>query len=296
MAEEIKLRCMSVAFAGLPNAGKSTLFNKIIGNRLSIVSPREQTTRNVLRGILVENSTQLIFVDTPGIFLAKKSRILEKIIVKNAWSGIETADLLCVVIDSVRAMDDELASTLRNIVNRYEDPIFILNKIDRVQKDKLLELAKKLSDMCPRFREIFMVSAQRGENVDRLRRYLLDLAPESPWLFGADEITDVPMRFRATEITREKLFLVLRQDLPYSLEVVEDSFENLGGSAIKIHQTVVVLKESQKAIVVGKSGSMLKNIGIAARKDMERLFGKRVHLFLFVRVKSDWIREKSSDL
>ncbi|MDR2777286.1 MAG: GTPase Era [Rickettsiales bacterium] len=294
MNEEREQRCMNVAIAGLPNAGKSTLFNRIIGDKISIVSPREQTTRDVLRGVLVVDSVQIIFVDTPGIFIPKKSRVLERTIVKNAWRGIEDIDLLCLVVDSSRKIDSELTSIIESIAKRQENIVFILNKVDKVKKERLLEMAKELSDLYPKFREIFMVSALSGENVEKLKKYLLSLAPKRSWLFGADEITDAPARFMAEEITREKLFLSLRQDLPYSLDVVSDSFENLDNGDIRIRQTIVVLKESQRAIVVGKSGVGLKNIGVAARNDMEQLFGRRVHLFLFVKVKPDWILEKFS--
>ncbi|MDR3079287.1 MAG: GTPase Era [Rickettsiales bacterium] len=292
MDRENRQRSMSVAFAGLPNAGKSTLFNRIVGNRLSIVSPREQTTRNVIRGVLTEGDSQLIFVDTPGIFRPKKNRILERMIVRNAWRGIGDVDLLCLILDSTEEMGEKLIGTIENIRTRREDLVFLLNKVDLVKKERLLEMAKKLADICPGFRDIFMLSARSGENVDKFRKYLLALAPERPWLFGEDEMTDAPAKFMATEITREKLFLSLEEELPYSLEVVSDSFEYSSSGAIRIHQTIVVLKESQRAIVVGRAGLALKNVGILARKDMERLFGRKVHLFLFVKVRPDWIEEK----
>jgi GTP-binding protein Era len=293
MTEGIEQRCMNVAIAGLPNAGKSTLFNRIIGDRISIVSPREQTTRDVIRGVLTKDNVQLVFIDTPGIFIPKKRHALERTIVRNAWRGIENIDVLCLVIDSLRGVDSELVSTIGSVTNRQENIIFVLNKVDRVKKEKLLVMAKELGDIYPKFREIFMISALSGENVDRLREYLVGLAPERPWLFEADEMTDAPARFMAAEITREKLFIALKQDLPYSLEVLGDSFENLDNGSLRIRQTIVVLKESQRAIVVGKSGLMLKNIGTRARKDMEQLFDRKVHLFLFVKVKPDWIREKT---
>ncbi|MDR1495097.1 MAG: GTPase Era [Rickettsiales bacterium] len=292
MSAESEQRCMNIALAGLPNAGKSTLFNRIIGDKVSIVSPREQTTRDVIRGVMLEGSSQLIFVDTPGLFRPQKSRILERTIARNAWKGIENIDLLCLIIDSSRKINDELTSVIKSVATRQENMVFVLNKVDLVRKEKLLEMARELSDLYPKFMEIFMLSALSGENIDKFKKYLLSLAPMRPWLFEADDMTDAPAKFMATEITREKLFLTLKQDLPYSLEVLSDSFENLNNGDLKIHQTIAVLKESQKAIVVGKSGLMLKNTGILARRDMEQLFGKKVHLFLFVKVKPDWIEEK----
>ena len=282
---------IEVCFAGLPNAGKSSLINKLVGDKISIVSPKAQTTRDVIRGIFVEDNTQVVLVDTPGIFIPQKKRLLERKIIKNAWCGVEGVEVVCIVIDSICGINDAVKTTVNDIIKKNKRIIFVLNKVDLVKKEKLLLLASELEKIHPNFEKIFMVSAKNGDNVDLLKKYLLAIAPKGNWVFNDDEISDTPMKFMAAEITREKLFLNLREDLPYSVDVVTDTWEELDNGSVKINQTIIVLKESQKAIVVGKGGKMLKNISISARTAMESLFGKKVHLFLFVKVDGDWIGE-----
>lgn len=285
-----KQKCLRVAFTGLPNAGKSTLINNLVGEKISITTAKPQTTRDILRGVVTEGDTQLVIIDTPGIFIPQKNRLLERKIVKNAWRGVEEAEVICMVIDSSRGIDEALKTTITDVVKKQSRIIFILNKVDLLVKPKLLELAEKLAQFQPNFEQIFMVSALNGENVDRLKKYLLSIAPEAPWLFEKDDLSSAPLRYLVAEITREKLFNILRNDLPYAVEVITDSWEDLANGSLRIRQTIHVLKDSQRAIVLGKAGTNLKQIGILARKDMENFLGRRVHLFLFVKVNADWIK------
>jgi GTP-binding protein Era len=280
---------ISVAFAGLPNAGKSSLLNKIVGEKISIISPKAQTTRNIIRGVVVEGDTQLVIVDMPGIFVPKTGRMLERKIIKNAWIGVHDSDIIGVIIDSHVGVTNAVRTLIIDISKKQKDIIFILNKVDLVKKDKLLLLAGQLKDIYPDFREIFMVSATKGDNVKKLKDYLLSLAKPSPWLFNEDEITDAPSKFLASEITREKLFLKLESDLPYSIDVYTEKWEEFDNGSVKIQQVVRVLKDSQKAIVLGRRGEMLKRVNIEAREEMEDLFGRRVHLFIFVQVRDNWV-------
>ena len=285
-------KCIKVAFAGLPNAGKSSLTNAIVGEKISIISPKVQTTRDIIKGVYINEDTQIIIIDTPGLFIPKKSRILERKIVKNAWNGIQESDVVCIVIDSVVGITENLKTIINDIEKKQSDFIFILNKVDLVQKTKLLSLAKELNDLYPNYKQLFMVSAINGDNLNKLVDYLIEIAPESPWLFNEDEITDAPSKFIASEITREQLFLKLSQDLPYSVDVVTEKWEEFDNGDIKIQQIIKVLKESQKAIIIGKNGSMLKDVNISARKEMEEFFGKKIHLYLFVKVEDKWIENR----
>lgn len=284
-------KCIKVAFAGLPNAGKSSLTNAIVGEKISIISPKVQTTRDIIRGVYIEDETQIVIIDTPGLFIPKKNRMLERKIVKNAWNGIQESDVVCIIIDSVAGITDSLKTIINDIEKKQSDFIFILNKVDLVQKVKLLSLAKELNDLYPNYKQLFMVSAISGDNLDRFKDYLLEIAPEAPWLFNDDEITDAPSKFIASEITREQIFLKLKEDLPYSVDVMTEKWEDFDNGDIKIQQVIKVLKESQKAIIIGKNGNMLKDINISARKEMEEFFGKKIHLYIFVKVEDRWIED-----
>ena len=286
-------RFIEICFAGLPNAGKSSLINKLVGDKISIVSPKAQTTRDVIRGIFIENNTQVVLIDTPGIFIPQKKRLLERKIIKNAWFGVEQTEIVCIIIDSTSGINDTIKTTINDITKKKKRIIFILNKVDLIKKEKLLLLASELEKIYPDFEKIFMVSATKGHNVYSLKKYLLDLAPKGDWMFNDDEISDAPMKFMAAEIKKKKLFLNLREDLPYSVDVITDNWEKLNNGSTKINQTVRVLKESQKAIVVGKNGNMLKNISVSSRKEMESFFGRKIHLFLFVQVRNGWIEDKN---
>jgi GTP-binding protein Era len=274
---------------GAPNAGKSTLINLLVGQKVSIVSPKAQTTRNTIKGIFIEGDTQIVFLDTPGIFIPRKNLILERIIVKSAWQAIKEADEICFLIDAGGGFSTNIEKIIIDLKNHKINPTIIINKIDTVKKHKLLEIIAKLS--AHGFEKIFMISALNGDGIEDLKKYLLSIVRPGPWAFDGENISDAPMKFMASEITREKLFLKLFQDLPYSLCVKSDSWENLKNGDVKIHQTIYVLKESQKMIVIGNKGSMIKEIGELARKDIAEVLGCKVHLFLFVKVKEDWMNE-----
>lgn len=285
----METKCIKVAFAGLPNAGKSTLTNAIVGEKISITSPKVQTTRDIIKGVYIKDETQIIVIDTPGLFIPRKNKLLERKIVKNAWNGIQEADVVCIIIDSVDGITEKVKTIINDIEKKQSDFIFVLNKVDLVAKPKLLQLAKELNDLYPDYKQLFMISATDGDNIDKLIEYLIEIAPNRPWLFNEDEITDAPMKFIASEITREQLFLKLKEDLPYSITVETEKWEDFDNGSIKILQTIKVLKESQKAIVIGKGGNMLKDINISSRKEMEEFFGRKVHLYLFVKVEDKWI-------
>lgn len=285
-------KCIKVAFAGVPNAGKSSLMNKLIGEKISIVSPKVQTTRDVIRGILIEGNTEIIIIDTPGIFIPKESILLERKIVKTAWSGIRDSDVVFVIIDASEGINSKVKNLIESLKGKHDKINFILNKVDLVSKPKLLELASKIQDIYPDFDKLFMVSAKKGDNLDKLKKYLIEIAPKCPWIFRDDEVTDAPMKFLASEITREKLFNELKNDLPYSVDVETEKWEDFDNGDIKIHQIIRVFKESQKAIVLGKGGQRLKKVGEASKNEISKFFGRKVHLYLFVQVNEKWVENK----
>lgn len=282
----------TVALIGAPNAGKSTLTNSLLGQKLSIVSPKVQTTRNSIKAIVIEGDVQLILIDTPGIFIPSDKKILERVIVKSAWQALRDANYVCFLIDAEAGLNTQNLAILADLKKENIEPIIVINKIDLIKKGTLLEITVKLSDLG--FQDIFMISAQTGELVDGLKKFLCEKCVEPNWIYDEDQITDAPMRFIASEITREKLFLKLNQELPYSLTVKTDAYEVLNNGQVKIHQTIFVLKESQKTIIVGKNASMIKEIGQEARTDMAEIIGNKVHLFLFVKVKKDWMSHLES--
>lgn len=285
-----KQKFAEVALIGAPNAGKSTLANHLVGQKISIVSPKVQTTRNTIKAIMVEGETQIVFLDTPGVFIPKTTRPLERAIVRNAWQTIKEVNVVCLLIDANRGIDDNNQQILKDLEFHKIKPIIVINKVDSIKKEKALGIIAELSQRG--FEQIFLISALSGDGVEDLKKHLIDLAPQGSWHFTDDEITDAPMKFVASEITREKLFLHLNQDLPYSIFVKTDSWEDLKNGQVKIKQTIYVLKESQKMIVLGKGGSMIKQIGEEARMDIGELLGTKVHLFLFVKVEEDWINKK----
>jgi GTP-binding protein Era len=292
LTEKQNKKCLTVALAGIPNAGKSTLMNNLVGEKISIVSPKVQTTRDLIRGILVENNSQIIFIDTPGIFTPKKARMLEKKIVKTAWTGIMDAEVVCLLIDVIDGLTHKVKVALDNLKKRDVKAILILNKVDLIHKPKLLELTKEITTYYPDFDKVFMISAKNGHGVNDLKNYLIEIAPKGEWIYPEDDITDVPMKFMASEITREKLFNALKEELPYSIDVVTENWEEFKNGDIKINQVIYVLKENQKNIIVGKRGERIKKINIEARQEISKLTERKVHLFLFVKVKEDWIAKK----
>ncbi|NBV06496.1 MAG: GTPase Era [Proteobacteria bacterium] len=282
----------TIAIVGAPNAGKSTLTNALLGQKLSIVSPRVQTTRNSIKAIVTEEETQLIIIDTPGIFIPHDDKILERIIVKSAWQGLRDADHICFLIDATTGVNSENIRIAKDLKKENSHLTAIINKIDLVKKGTILEIMAKLVELG--FTDIFPISAETKDGVEKVKKFLFSKCINPTWIFDEDQITDAPMRFIASEITREKLFLKLYRELPYSLTVKTDSYEVLDNGQIKIHQTIFVTRDSQKNIIVGKNAMMIKEIGSEARQDIANIAGVKVHLFLFVKVKKDWMNNVES--
>jgi GTPase len=278
-------RCGFVALIGAPNVGKSTLVNALVGSKVTIVSRQVQTTRALIRGIVIESNAQIILVDTPGIFSPK--RRLDRAMVSTAWSGAHDADLVCVLLDAKAGIDDEAESILATLQKVQHQKILVLNKIDLVPREKLLALAKAANDRM-KFASTFMVSALSGDGVDDLRHTLAEMAPPGPFHYPEDQMSDAPMRHLAAEITREKIFRKLHQELPYQSTVETDSWTERKDKSIRIEQTIFVERESQRKIVLGKGGATIKAIGAESRKEIGEIIGQPVHLFLFVKVREKW--------
>jgi GTP-binding protein Era len=282
----------TIAIVGAPNAGKSTLTNALLGQKLSIVSSKVQTTRNSIRAIAIEDATQLIIIDTPGIFIPRNDKILERVIVKSAWQGLREADHVCFVIDATVGLEQENLRIISDLKKENVPITILINKMDLVKKSKILEVMAGCVNLG--FEDIMPISAETKDGVEKLKTFLCGKCLTSGWIYDEDQITDAPMRFIASEITREKLFLKLTQELPYSVAVKTDGYETLKNGEIKIHQTIYVLKESQKTIILGKNGSMIKQLGLESRADISAIAGAKVHLFLFVKVKKDWMNHSES--
>jgi len=278
-------RCGFIALIGAPNAGKSTLLNALVGSKVTIVSHKVQTTRALIRGIAIEAQSQLIFVDTPGIFSPR--RRLDRAMVTTAWSGAHEADLVGVLIDARKGLDEEAEDILGRLADVKPPKLLILNKIDTVVKEVLLTLAKAANEKA-RFEATFMVSALSGDGVADLKTWLAQRLPPGPWLYPADQMSDAPMRQLAAEITREKLFERLHQELPYHSTVETEVWKELRGGDIRIEQTIYVERESQRKIVLGKGGQTIKAIGEAARKEIADIAETKAHLFLVVKVRQGW--------
>ena len=277
--------CGFVALIGAPNAGKSTLLNGLVGSKVSIISHKVQTTRALIRGIAVEGQSQLIFVDTPGIFSPR--RRLDRAMVTTAWSGAHEADLVGVLIDSRKGLDEEAESILVRLGDVKPPKLLILNKVDVVAKEALLDLAKA-ANTAAKFEATFMVSALTGDGVADLKVWLAQRVPPGPWLYPPEQMSDAPIRQLAAEITREKLFERLHQELPYHSTVETESWKELRAGDIRIEQTIYVERESQRKIVLGKGGQTIKAIGEAARREIAEIVEAKVHLFLFVKVREGW--------
>jgi GTP-binding protein Era len=277
--------CGFVALIGAPNAGKSTLLNALVGSKVTIVSHKVQTTRALIRGIAVEGQSQLIFVDTPGIFSPR--RRLDRAMVTTAWSGAHEADLVGLLIDARKGLDEEADDILGRLAEVKRPKLLILNKIDLVAKEALLNLAKAANEKT-KFEATFMVSALTGDGVPDLKRWLAQHVTLGPWLYPPDQMSDAPVRQLAAEITREKLFERLHQELPYHSTVETESWKELRGGDIRIEQTIYVERESQRKIVLGKGGQTIKALGEAARKEISEIVDVKVHLFLFVKVREGW--------
>jgi GTP-binding protein Era len=278
-------RCGFVALIGAPNVGKSTLINALVGSKVAIVSHKVQTTRTLLRGIATEGAAQLILVDTPGIFAPK--RRLDRAMVTNAWAGAHDADIVALLIDAKRGADEETEAVLDQLIPVRQPRILLVNKIDLVEKSALLALAKAANARVP-FAATFMISALGGDGVADVKSWLAAHVPAGPWHYPEDQITDAPLRQLAAEITREKLYLRLHQELPYQSTVETDAWKEVKGGAVRIEQTIYVARESQRKIVLGKGGQTIKAIGAEARRDIAEMIEAPVHLFLFVKVRERW--------
>ncbi len=285
MPETANTRCGFVALVGAPNVGKSTLVNQLVGAKVSIVTPKVQTTRNQVRGIAIFENAQIVFIDTPGIFVPK--RRLDRAMVKAAWAGAGDADLIAVLIDAKKGFDEEARAIIGKLGEARGSKALIINKIDLVPRDSLLVMAAEV-DKLGIFDRIFMISAEKGDGVPDVLRYFAEAVPPGPFHYPADEITDVPMRLMAAEITREKVYLRLHEELPYQSTVETDSWKDLKDGSVRIEQTLFVERDSQRKIVLGEGGRMIKSISMDARKEMETALEKRVHLFLHVKVREDW--------
>jgi GTP-binding protein Era len=279
-------RCSFIAVIGAPNAGKSTLVNQLVGSKVTIVSHKVQTTRMPIRGILTEGDTQLVFIDTPGIF--EPRRRLDRAMVEAAWSNVSDADAVVLLVDAARGEDENVERILSGLASVRGRRLLVLNKVDRVPtKERLLELTRRLAGRVE-FDRVFMISALTGDGVADLKAHLLATAPSGPWHFPADELSDLPARQLAAEITREKIYNRLHDELPYSATVETTSWKTLRDGSARIEQTIFVERESQRKIVLGKGGSVIKQISAEARHELAELLGHPVHLFLLVKVKERW--------
>ncbi|MBP3404391.1 MAG: GTPase Era [Alphaproteobacteria bacterium] len=277
-------KCGFVTLLGAPNAGKSTLVNYMVGAKVSIVSPKVQTTRARVRGIVVKGGCEIVLIDTPGIF--KPKRRLDRAMVAAAWQEAEYSDVRLVLVDAKRGLDDDTRSIMDSLLKNKLKAVLVLNKSDLVKPARLVELSARLNES-GLFKETFMLSAATGNGVDVLENYLISQMPESPFMFPADQVSDLPDKLLAAEITREKLYMNLNQELPYISTVQTDSFKE-DEKGLRIDQTIYVEKNNQKQIVIGKNGAMIKKIGMQSRQELETLFECRVHLFLFVKVREKW--------
>jgi GTP-binding protein Era len=285
MVEDAPTRCGFIALIGAPNAGKSTLTNALVGSKVAIVTPKVQTTRTLLRGIAMVGNAQLVFIDTPGIFAPK--RRLDRAMVTTAWTGAHDADLVGVLIDAKQGLDEQAERILKQLSEVKQPKVLILNKVDIVEKEKLLALAHAANDRV-KFETTFMISAMTGDGVEDVKNWFASRVPEGPWHFPEDEVSDAPLRVLASEVTREKLYLKLHQELPYQSTVETEVWKEQKDGSVRIEQTVYVERESQRKIVLGKGGQSIRNIGAAARRELMEILERPVHLFLFVKVREGW--------
>jgi GTPase len=285
-------RCGFTAIIGAPNAGKSTLTNALVGSKVAIVSPKVQTTRMNVRGVAMRGETQLVFVDTPGIF--KPKRRLDRAMVAAAWSGAGDADAVVHLVDAAEVTEKpkghaaaDTDSIIEGLKQANRKAALALNKIDALPVEQLLPLAHRLNETGV-YEDVFMISALKGDGLDALSTWCESKMPEGPFLYSPDQAADIPSRLLAAEITREKIYLRLHDELPYATAVETEKWEERKDGSVKIDQIIYVQRDGQKAIVLGKKGQTIKDIGAASRKDLEHIFERRVHLFLFVKVREDW--------
>lgn len=281
--------CGVVAIVGAPNAGKSTLTNALVGQKVAIVSPKVQTTRTRLMGIAMEGEAQLMLVDTPGIFAPR--RRLDRAMVAAAWEGAHDADVIALVVDAKAGLREQVEAILDSLTKRPGTKFLILNKVDVTPKEKLLVLTERILEKLP-FDEIFMVSSTTGDGIADLKRALAARMPEGPWHFPEDQVSDVTTRLLSAEITREQLYLQLHEELPYDSTVEIEKWEERRDGSVAIHQQILVARDTQRAIVLGKGGARIKQLGQAAREELCEQLGRKVHLFLHVKVKADWAEDR----
>ncbi|PWG01811.1 GTPase Era [Sphingosinicella humi] len=282
-------RCGLVAVVGAPNAGKSTLVNALVGQKVAIVSPKAQTTRVRLMGIAIQGEAQILLLDTPGIFAPR--RRLDRAMVAAAWGGAQDADLIALVIDAKTGFSTRIEEMLDTLKGRREPKILVLNKVDVTAKEELLTLTARLSERLD-FEEIFMVSATTGDGVGDLKSALAARMPEGPWHFPEEQVSDATDRMLAAEVTREQLYHQLHAELPYASAIETEKYEERKDGSVAIHQQILVGRPTQRAIVLGKGGARIREIGAAARQELSQLLGRKVHLFLHVKVKPDWEEDR----
>jgi GTP-binding protein Era len=289
--EEARTRAGFVALIGAPNAGKSTLMNAMVGQKVSIVTPKVQTTRSRIRGIAMDGDAQIIFVDTPGIFTPR--RRLDRAMVNAAWQGAEDGDVLLLIHDCARRhIDDDTKHILDKLAKGTQKVSLVLNKIDLAPQERLLERAAELSNGFD-FERVFMLSAETGNGVTDLKSWLASKMPPSPFLFDPDDLSDMPLRLLAAEVLREKLFLNLHQELPYQLTVETDRWEEHEDGSAAVHLSIFVAREGHRGIILGKGGQTLRRIGTAARRELEEALGRRIHLFSHVKFRKDWMEDSA---
>ena len=279
-----------VALIGEPNAGKSTLLNQMVGAKISIVTHKVQTTRTRIRGVSVENQSQIIFVDTPGLFTPR--RRLDRAMVAAAWNGVTDSDITLLMVEAHRGLTEGVEKIISSIseIGKNGKLALVINKIDKVNVNDLLSLSKEINDRHP-FVETFMISAEKGKGINDLRRWLASNLPEGPWLYPDDQISDMPLRMIAAEITREKLTLRLHQELPYQLTVETEKWEEKADKSVRIEQIIYLSRSGHKGIVLGKKGETIKAVSMASRLSIEEFLGARVHLFLRLKVREKWMEE-----
>jgi len=283
-------RCGVVAVVGAPNAGKSTLVNALVGQKVAIVSAKPQTTRTRLMGVAIHGDTQILLVDTPGIFDPR--RRLDRAMVAAAWGGAQDADLIALVVDAATGFSKRIEAMLDTLKGRSEAKVLVLNKVDLTEKETLLTLTVQLNERVP-FEATYMVSATGGDGITDLKLALAERMPEGPWLFPEDQVSDATDRMLAAEVTREQLYQQLHAELPYASAIETEKYEERRDGSVAIHQQILVARPTQRAIVLGKGGARIKQIGAAAREELSKLLGRKVHLFLHVKVKPDWEEDRS---
>ena len=282
-------KCGVVAVIGAPNAGKSTLVNQLVGQKIAITSAKAQTTRARMLGIALHGDTQMVLVDTPGIFSPK--RRLDRAMVSAAWDGAESADAILLMVDPIKQRRHELEPLVEALISRPERKILVLNKVDKAKKEPLLALAQELGEKVE-FAETYFVSALTGDGVPELKEALAAMMPEGQWMYPEDQVSDASERLLATEITREQLYKQLHEELPYDSAVRPEKYIQRPDGSVEIHQQIVVMRDNQRAIVLGKGGSRIKSIGQAAREELSELLGQKVHLFLHVKTDERWSEDK----